>query len=133
MSATAAAAGLVRAPGDPGLELNTTQDRDQWFNLDPARFTELCQNAYLDGDYSYVSVALRANHEGMKVFYHHTYRRDLALLYFDRAPACAGLGSVLGCVRACVCWDAGRGCDVWCVGWDVGVLGWAGRGMPSVT
>ena len=68
MSAAAAAAAAPGAPGDPGRELNTLQDRDQWFNLDPARFTELCGNAYLDGDYSYVSVALRANHEGMKTF-----------------------------------------------------------------
>ena len=128
MSAAAAAAGLVRAPGDPGLELNTTQDRDQWFNLDPARFTELCQNAYLDGDYSYVSVTLRANHEGMKVFYHHTYRRDLALLYFDRALACAGQGwdvcwEMCACLRVLGCWSwlgcvvCGLGCGCTWLGW----------------
>ena len=77
MSAAAAAAGPARAPGDLGLELNTPQDRDRWFNLDPARFTELCQNAYLDGDYGYVSVALRANHEGMKAFIDRSTKNDL--------------------------------------------------------
>ena len=64
MSGAAAAAG----PADSGRELNTPEDRDQWFNLSPARFSELCEVAYLDGDYSYVSSALRANHEGMKAF-----------------------------------------------------------------
>ena len=68
MSAAAAAAAAPGAPGDPGSEFNTPQDHDRWFNLDPASFAELCQNAYRDGDYSYVSVALRANHEGMKAF-----------------------------------------------------------------
>ena len=65
MSAAAAAA-AVPSQGDPRKELNTPQDRDSWFALDPARFTELCGQAYVDGDYNYVSVALRANHEAMQ-------------------------------------------------------------------
>ena len=68
MSAAAAAAAAVPGQGDPSREFNTPQDRDGWFKLEPARFTELCNNAYVDGDYKYVSVALRANHETMKEF-----------------------------------------------------------------
>ena len=63
-----AAAAAAAGPADPGRELNTPQDRDQWFNLSPARFSELCEVAYLNGDFSYVSSALRANHEGMMEF-----------------------------------------------------------------
>ena len=66
MSGAAAAAAQVQ--GDPSWELNTPQDRQGWFKLEPARFTELCSSAYLDGDYSYVSVALKANHETMKEY-----------------------------------------------------------------
>ena len=63
-----AAAATAAGPADPGCVLNTPQDRDQWFNLSPARFSELCEAAYLNGDSSYVSSALRANHERMKEF-----------------------------------------------------------------
>ena len=64
MSGAAAGAGAQ----DPSRELKTPQDRQGWFKLEPERFTELCSNFYVDGDYSYVSVALRANHEAMKEF-----------------------------------------------------------------
>ena len=61
-----AAAGA--AAQDPSRELNTPQDREGWFKLNPARFTEMCGQAYADGNYNYVSVALQANHEAMKEF-----------------------------------------------------------------
>ena len=62
-----AAAGAA-GPADQGREVNTPQVRDRCFNLNPARFTELCEGAYMTGDYSYVIVALRAEHEGMREF-----------------------------------------------------------------
>ena len=64
----AAAAGAAPAQGGPSRELKTPQDRQGWFKLEPERFTELCGKAYLDGDYSYVNIALMANHEAMKEF-----------------------------------------------------------------
>ena len=64
----AAAAGADPVRGDPSRELNTPQDREGWFKLHPARFTGLCSQAYADGNYSYVGVALKANHEAMKEF-----------------------------------------------------------------
>ena len=36
--------------------------------MESERFTELCGKAYLDGDYSYVNIALMANHEATKDF-----------------------------------------------------------------
>ena len=63
MSGAAAAAAQ-----DPSRELKTPQDRQGWFKLEPEKFTELCSNAYVDGDYGYVSAALMANHEAMKEF-----------------------------------------------------------------
>jgi len=63
MSGAAAAAAQ-----DPSRELKTPQDRLGWFKLELERFTELCSNPYVDGDYSYVSVALMANHKAMKEF-----------------------------------------------------------------
>ena len=48
--------------------MKTPQDRQGWFKLEPERFTELCSKAYGDGDYSYVNIALMANHEAMKEF-----------------------------------------------------------------
>ena len=65
---SAAAAAAAAGPTAPERELNTPEDRDQWFNLSPARFPELCDVAYLNGDYTYVSTAFRANHEGMTTF-----------------------------------------------------------------
>ena len=56
------------AAQDPSQELNTPQDREGWFKLHPARFTELCGEAYADGNYKYVSEALKANHEAMSEF-----------------------------------------------------------------
>ena len=64
MSGAAAGAGAQ----DPSRELKTPQDRQGWFKLEPERFTELCSKAYVDGDYSYVNIALMANHEAMKEF-----------------------------------------------------------------
>ena len=49
MSGAAAAAAQ-----DPSRELKTPQDRQGWFKLEPEKFTELCSNAYVDGDYGYV-------------------------------------------------------------------------------
>ena len=56
------------AAQDPSQELNTPQNREGWFKLPPARFTELCSQAYSDGNYKYVSEALKANHEAMSEF-----------------------------------------------------------------
>ena len=64
MSGAAAGAGAQ----DPSRELKTPQDRQGLFKLEPERFAELCGKAYLDGDYSYVNIALTANHEAMKEF-----------------------------------------------------------------
>ena len=68
MSAAAAAAGAEVGDQDPSRELTTPQDRQGWFRLDPERFTEMCGKAYDNGDYSYVNVALMANHDAMKEF-----------------------------------------------------------------
>ena len=64
MSGAAAAA----AAQDPGRESNTPQNREGWFKLPPGKFTELCGQAYADGNYKYVSEALKANHEAMSEF-----------------------------------------------------------------
>ena len=68
MSGAAAAAAAGTEVRDPSRELTTPQDRQGWFTLEPARFTELCSKAYENGDYSYVNIALMANHEAMKEF-----------------------------------------------------------------
>ena len=68
MSGAAAAAAAGAGDQDPSRELTTPQDRQGWFRLEPERFSELCGKAYADGDYSYVNVALMANHEAMKEF-----------------------------------------------------------------
>ena len=53
------------AAGDPPLELNTRQYREEWVNLDPGRFAGLCATATQDGDYRYVRTALKASNEGI--------------------------------------------------------------------
>ena len=65
-AAAAAAAGLAGA--GPPVNINTTEDRDQWINMDPNRYMELCEQAYLNGDFSYVQVALKANQLGLASF-----------------------------------------------------------------
>ena len=67
MSGAAAAAARDEDPG-PSRELRTPQDRQGWFKLEPEKFTELCEKAYVNGDYSYVNIALMANHGAMKEF-----------------------------------------------------------------
>ena len=68
MSGAAAAAAAGAGDQDPSRELKTPQDRQGWFRLEPEIFIELCGKAYADGDYSYVNIALMANHEAMKEF-----------------------------------------------------------------
>ena len=70
MSGGAAAA--APAPGDPGRELNARQGRDQCGNVSPVRFTELCESAFRNGDYIYMSTALTANREGTREFIERT-------------------------------------------------------------
>ena len=64
MSAAAAAAPGPMA-GDPPVNVNTAADQEAWANMDPFRYMDLCERAYQDGDFSYVQVALRANHLGL--------------------------------------------------------------------
>ena len=67
MSAAAAAAAGPMA-GDLPVNVNTTTDQEAWVNMDPFRYMDLCERAYQDGDFSYVQVALRANHLGLSNF-----------------------------------------------------------------
>eukprot|EP00959_Pyramimonas_sp_CCMP1952_P367118 7689282-Pyramimonas_sp.AAC.1 len=66
----AAAAGAAARPGqgDPPVNLNVPADRDAWVNLDPNRFNDLCEQACLNGDFSYVQTALLANRYGLATF-----------------------------------------------------------------
>ena len=57
--AAAAAAAAGPTAGDPPVHLNATADQD------PFRYMDLCERAFQYGDFSYVQVALRANHLGL--------------------------------------------------------------------
>ena len=67
MAAAAAAASNPR-PGEPPVVINTNDDREQWLRFDPLLFMNRCNEAFNDGDFSYVHVALRANHEASSAF-----------------------------------------------------------------
>ena len=67
MSAAAAAA-AAPAGANPPVNINSPADRDQWINMDPSRYMDMCEQAYLNGDFSYVQVALRANQLGLASF-----------------------------------------------------------------
>ena len=66
--AAAAAAAAGPAAGDPPVILNSTADQEAWVNMDPFRYMDLCERAFQDGDFSYVQIALRANHLGLSNF-----------------------------------------------------------------
>ena len=66
--AAAAAAAASPAAGDPPVNLNSTADQEAWVNMDPFRYMDLCERAFQDGDFSYVQIALRANHLGLSNF-----------------------------------------------------------------
>ena len=53
----AAAAAAVRA-GDPGVNTKDLAVRYAWYNLGAARFVELCDVGYTNGDSSYVAHAI---------------------------------------------------------------------------
>ena len=72
--AAAAAAAAGPAAGDPPVHLNSTADQEAWVNMDPFRYMDLCERAFQDGDFSYVQIALRANHLGL--FELHQQSRD---------------------------------------------------------
>ena len=61
-------AALPAQAGDPPVNLNVPADRDAWVNMDPNRYMDLCEQAYMNGDFSYVQVALRANQHGLSEF-----------------------------------------------------------------
>ena len=66
--AAAAAAAANPAAGDPPVNLNVTADQEAWVNMDPYRYMDLCERAFQYGDFSYVQLALRANHLGLANF-----------------------------------------------------------------
>ena len=68
MSAAASSAAGQGQPGDPLVVLTSQQDRDAWTELNMDRFSQLCSDAYQNGDFSYVKTLLQANHESMGEF-----------------------------------------------------------------
>ena len=66
--AAAASAASNPQPGMPPVTLSTNTDREQWLNMDPVQFQNACETAFQSGDFSYVQVALRANHETSTAF-----------------------------------------------------------------
>ena len=54
-------AGPVPREGDPGVATGQPEVLQAWNQISPDRLTELCDMAYVNGDYGYISTALRAN------------------------------------------------------------------------
>ena len=53
---------------DPPFQFNTQQEREQWVNLDGARFMEMCAQSAASGNFDYVKTALRVAHMGITEF-----------------------------------------------------------------
>ena len=58
--------GTIPRPEDPGVEVSDGAVRNAWLQLGNERLIELCNSAYNDGDFGYVSTALKVNHEDMR-------------------------------------------------------------------
>ena len=67
MAAAAAAAGApVPGVNDPGFDVTLLEAREARYNLSKNWFAKLCNAGYENGDFRYITTALKANHEGMK-------------------------------------------------------------------